>query len=158
MSGERRSLPPAGVPLTGRQRGALARCLVFALCATAVAAAWENFAGSGDARVTGEVVRVERVFGGKGGDNRAFTIRYEMDDSVHRITTSRGLLDYFGGMRDLSEGDELPLRVDSRQPGEAVPDTLNARFPITLCCGALVGIVAMTWGVLELRSRFGRGI
>lgn len=131
--------------------------LVLLTVATVVAFGCERAKWSGYRSVAGEVVGVARVFGGKGGDSREFTIHYRVDGDVRQLVTRRGIIDHFGGFRDLRKGDTVPVAVESHPQGDAVLDSINARYPITLSIGALLGIAAVTGMILVLSGRL-RGV
>jgi len=134
---------------------ALARCLVLLLVVVAGVFVWEHRRLSGDLTVQGSVAGVERVSGGKGGDNRRFTIRYEVEGAVRNTRVSRGLIDHFVRFRDLSRGDAVPLRVDPAAPGDARLDSINATYPLTLCFVALILCLLGAWVAVARRLRSG---
>jgi len=138
-------------------RGAVIRALMLLILAWAGAGLWE-YSQQRDYRGTeGEVGRVERVFAGRSGDDRAFTIRYGWQERIYRITTGRGVIDSLGAFRNLDRGDVVPLAVDPDRPSRAVLDTFNARYPITLSITAFAGIVFATGGLLVLTGRLRLG-
>jgi hypothetical protein len=102
--------------------------------------AWE---ASNDARsrhVTGDVVKVEQVLAGKGGDSKEFTVRYTMQGKNYYLVARRGILDSLGSLRNLQRGDRVPLVVSAGPPVKAGFDTLSGRYPITLCFVALSAV------------------
>jgi hypothetical protein len=113
------------------------RLSVLLLAACTAAFTWESFIHSGYRHVTGEVVKVEHVFAGKGGDSKAFTVRYAIRDENYYFVSRRGILDSLGSLRNLRQGDRVPIAVRPAPPFKAVFDTLSGRYPITLCFVAL---------------------
>lgn len=132
---------------------ALARCLILLLVVAGGVFVWENRRLSDDRTVQGRVVDVERVSGGKGGDNRHFTIRYEVEGAVRETSLSRGLVDHLFRFRDLSRGDAVPLRVDPSAPDDARLDSVNGTYPFTLCFVALILCLLGAWAAVVCRLR-----
>lgn len=116
------------------------RLSVLLLAACIAAFAWESCIHSGYRRVSGDVVKVEHVFAGKGGDSKAFTVRYTMRGKNYYFVSRRGILDSLGSLRNLRQGDRVPLAVSPTPPFKAVFDTLSGRYPITLCFLALTAV------------------
>ena len=83
--------------------------LIVVLCA--VSFGWEAYRNSGLLHLSGRVIGEGRVLGGKGGDNKEFTIRYRVQGEDFSFISRRGILDQLGGLRGLRRGDTVPLAV-----------------------------------------------
>jgi hypothetical protein len=110
------------------------------LITCAITFGWETSRDSRLQRVTGDVVKVENVFAGNGGDSKKFTIRYSMRGRDYYLVTRRGILDSLGALRGLQRGDRVPLAANPDPPHRAILDTLSGRYGITLCFVALAAI------------------
>jgi hypothetical protein len=89
-------------------RAAIARISILLLLTCAVALGWETSKNSGLQPVVGHVVKVKRVFAGRGGDGKEFTIRYSLQGKNFYLVTRRGILDSLGTLRGLQRGDSVP--------------------------------------------------
>lgn len=121
--------------------------------ALVLAFAWEHSRARGMEETTGEVVRVERVFGGSTGDSRRFTIEFDAGASSHRFATGRGITEQLGRYSDLAEGDRVPVAYDPEAPADARLDTIFHVYPITLTVITVGGIYAVTLLVLAASGR-----
>lgn len=100
----------------------------------------------------GEVLQVMRVGSSGKGDNREFTIRYQVRGEHYQLVTRRGLMDSLFAFRDLATGDQVPLKVATDEPARAALDSLTARYPISAALLALTALV-MVLALLVWRRR-----
>ncbi|MFP3977203.1 DUF3592 domain-containing protein [Marinobacter sp. KMM 10035] len=84
---------------------------------------------------------------------RDYTISYSVQGQTHQFATRRGILDFLGRLKSLQTGDEVPLLVNPKPPYEAVIDTLNGRYQITITFVALTLVFAATAMVSGLRRQ-----
>ncbi|MDZ7685317.1 MAG: DUF3592 domain-containing protein [Gammaproteobacteria bacterium] len=134
-------------------RGVLFRVLFVLVTAWLASFYWEYTELASFRSVSGEVTRVEAVMGGRSGDNRRFTITYRWDGERYNLVTARGIIDSLGRFRGLSRKDRVPLLVDPDLPREALLDSFNSRYPITLSITTLALILLITWGWLMFTGR-----
>lgn len=121
--------------------------------ALTLAFAWEYSRARGLEETTGEVVRVERVFGGSTGDDRRFTIEFDAGAAPHRFATGRGITEQLGRYSDLAQGDRVPVVYDPEDPTDARLDTVFHVYPISLTVITVGGIYAVTLLVLLFTGR-----
>lgn len=129
--------------LTGPRARAL-RAGAILLGALTIAFLWEDRRAADDLSTAGEVVRVERVAGGRTGDARAFTVRFRHRDRTHQFTTGRGITEQFGRFSDLGVGDTVPVAFDPDEPAGAELGTFFHTHPITATLAAMAGIYVLT--------------
>ncbi|MDZ7782328.1 MAG: DUF3592 domain-containing protein [Halioglobus sp.] len=141
------------MPSRTLSRGVLFRILLILAGAWFAAFYLEHTQLASFQSASGEVIRVESVMGGRGGDNRRFTIAYRVDGERYKLVTSRGIIDSLGRFRNLSKGDRVPLMVNPEPPVQARLDSFNASYPITLSITALALILAITWSWLVFTGR-----
>lgn len=118
----------------------IVRAAAIILGALTLGFAWEWNQARGYERTTGEVVRVEDVFGGPHGDDLDFTIRFQAGGGAHRFSTGRGIIEQFGRFSDLSEGDRAPVAFDPEDPSDARLDTIFHVYPFTMTLATIAGI------------------
>ena len=133
--------------------GRIARVGAILVGALTLAFLWEYSQARGFEETTGEVVRVERVFGGVQGDDREFTIQFDAGTSSRRFTTGRGITEQFGRFSDLAEGDEVPVAYDPEEPAEAHLNTVFHVYPISATVATMMGIYVATLLVLVISGR-----
>ncbi len=121
-------------------RAATTRISILLLVLCAVSFGWEAYRNSGLLHLSGRVVEEGRALGGKGGDNKEFTIRYRVQGEDYSLISRRGILDQLGGLRGLQRGDIVPLAVSPAPPHRAILDTLSGRYGMTLCFVALSAV------------------
>ncbi len=134
-------------------RAAIARISILLLLTCAVAFGWETSKNSGLQPVIGHVVKVKRVFAGRGGDSKEFTIRYSLQGKNYYLVTRRGILDSLGTLRGLQRGDSVPVAASPTAPHRAILDTLSGRYGGTLCFAVLAAVFGVSVAVLGLTGR-----
>jgi hypothetical protein len=116
---------------------------------------WEHRQARSLERTTGEVVDVEEVFGGRGGDDRRFTVRFPDGDEIHRFTTGRGVVGQLWTFADLGVGDEVPVAFDPDAPSGARLDTVAQTYPFTASAGAFALLYVFVVGGMAVTGRLG---
>ena len=134
-------------------RARFLRVFTILFISLAIILGWEISKDLDRTVVEGEVVNVERVFGGRWGDNKKFTIQYSADGEKRVLTTSRGIYDHLVTYRKLQEGDKVILSVNTTNPDQASFNSINSRYPVSLAIGSLIIIFAVTVILLITRGR-----
>lgn len=134
-------------------RARIVRAVAIVLGVLTLGFAWEWNQARGYERTSGEVVRVEDVFGGSQGDDLRFTIRFRAGDAAHRFSTGRGIVEQFGRFSDLSEGDRAPVAFDPEDPSDAHLDTIFHVYPFTVTLATFAGIFLVVVLYLTARGR-----
>ncbi len=139
--------------MTPSPHAAIIRISILLLVTCALAFGWEASRNTGFLHVTGHVVQVKNVFSGRGGDNKEFTILYNLQGKDYYLVTRRGILDSLGALRDLQRGDSVPVAARSNPPHRAILDTLSGRYGITLCFLVLAAVFGVVVAVMRLTGR-----
>lgn len=95
--------------------------LLSVICAAAFI--WETSRNGGLEPVSGRVV---------GMGYRDCSIRYSVDGQNHQLVTRLGIIDLLGGLRSLNINDPVPVLANPAKPDQAVINTVNGRYGITL--------------------------
>lgn len=133
-------------------RNAVIRISVLLILICAVSFWWEASRNSSLQSLTGNVTRVRNVFSSKGGDTKEFTIRYIFKGKRYYLVTRRGIIDSIGGLRGLKRGDSVALAVDPDNPDNALLNTFNSLYAITLCFVTLSAVFFVVVIVLAIRG------
>jgi len=131
---------------TQQARRGVVRAFVILIAACLGIFAWEWSKDVGRVVTQGEVVQVEPSHAGRHGDDYQFQIRFEVNNRIVRFTAHRGVIDHFGRLATLREGDSVEVTYDPSAPHRVVLNTLNDRYPVTLATLAL----ALIFGIAML--------
>ena len=134
-------------------RSEMTRVSLLLLSVLVIALVWETQARSGYQQVTGEVVDVQRVFPGRSGDNKAFVVHFEIAGAESNLVLRRGILDLFSSLASLRPGDRVSVLASTTPPHNAVLNTLNGRYPISLAFTTLTLLFGAVALVIFLRRR-----
>jgi len=134
-------------------RNVVIRLSILLLVTFVITFAWEMSRNAGLKPVSGYVIKVENVFSSKGGDTKEFTIRYSFQGEKYYLVTRRGIIDSLSGLHDLKRGDSISLAVNPEKPDNALLNTFNSLYAITLCFVVLSAVFFVVIIVLALRGR-----
>ena len=96
---------------------------------------------------------MQRVFPGRSGDNKAFVVHFEIAGTESNLVLRRGILDLFSSLASLRPGDRVSVLASTTPPHNAVLNTLNGRYPISLAFVTLTLLFGAVALVIFLRRR-----
>ncbi|MDZ7852096.1 MAG: DUF3592 domain-containing protein [Halomonas sp.] len=134
-------------------RAAIFRISVLLAVVLIFTVAWEYTGNVGSRTVKGTVIKVEPVFGGRGSDNRKFTVRYKAEGQQYTLNATRGLVDRLMKFSNLDLGSTVPVAVSRDNPARATLDSFNSRYPISLTFGTLAVIFYSVIGYMAMRKQ-----
>ena len=101
----------------------------------------------------GKVINVKKVFAGRSGDSREFTIEYFIDTNKHILITRRGIFDALGSFCCLNVGDNVAIAVNKDNPRKTILDSFNARYPLTISFFSVIVVMFLgLWFFIKIKK------
>lgn len=125
------------------RRSAFIRIILVVTLGAAISLVWESSSTSGYKPVAGTVVA--RGY-------RDYVVCYELHNQSQKFVTRIGILDLLFHYQDFQPGGKVPVLASPTSPHQAVINTLNGRYRITLCFVGLLLIILTTIAVLIIKG------